>query len=96
MWKRISSTINCKRRGLRVRARGGIGMWESKDKKMKVSFFYLFLSRAKNIFQLSDWLSTENKIALNGALGSDRHKFMPKANRSSYVNTDRSLSLSKL
>ena len=64
MWKRISSTINCKPRGLRVRARGGVGMWETKDKKMKVSFFYLFLSLAKNIFQLSEWLSTENKIAL--------------------------------
>lgn len=25
----------------------------------------------------------------HGALGSDRHKFMPKANRSSYVNTDK-------
>ena len=60
----MSSTINCKRRGLSVRAGGGVGMWERKDKEMKVAFFYLFLSLAKNNFPLSEWLSTENKIAL--------------------------------
>ena len=41
--------------------------------------------------------SVSNNIIVGpGALGSDRHKFMPRANRSSYGDTDGSLSLSKL